>query len=99
MVMTGVLFCFLAAHDIAGVSTFAIFYGLSSGTCEFLTTDVYLSFCSLVTADITLMAPVLSLLAEHPSEIGSVKFDLLFEIMSADGESGPVSDYASPFQE
>lgn len=33
--MTAVLFCMLAAHDIAGVATFAVFYGLSSGTCEF----------------------------------------------------------------
>ena len=69
MAMVAVLFCMLAAHDIAGVASFAVFYGLFSGTCEHYV--IFQSNTFLIDfTDVTLMAPVLSLLAENPNEIG-----------------------------
>ena len=70
--MTSILiFCSLAIHNAAGTMVFAIFYGFFSGACEcrlFLPSE-----CQNlnVDSDASVLAPMVSSLAESDSEIGA----------------------------
>ena len=59
----------LSVKDVPGVSVFAALYGFFSGACECATIICH-PCLDIEFLDVTLLAPMLALLADHPSEIG-----------------------------
>ena len=64
------VFSMLGVKDVPGVAAFAALYGFFSGACECNGLCQKEIVVTQKPIDVTLLAPMLALLADHPSEMG-----------------------------